>query len=275
MITVQTTKAAAPLPSKWLVALDIDGTLQETGRPPSDAVVHAVRAVLSAGHCVVLATGRSLIGAVPVASQLGIRDGWLVTSNGAVTARIVGGKVKIVERSSLDVQAVVRFVAPKLRLRMAAEIPGDGYRVTDRFESHELPGNLYMSNLEGLWAAPSPRLALVGAGAGWLVDPLREMGLSSHAPHAEWTDVAAGGVSKAVALERVRIATGIASTRTVAVGDSDNDISMLRWAARGIAMGHSPMTVREAANRVTGTLTDDGVLPVLRSIAGWPTAVTR
>ncbi|GAB3161053.1 HAD family hydrolase [Myceligenerans halotolerans] len=251
-------------------ALDIDGTLAETGRPPSDAVVHAVRAVSDLGHRVVLATGRSLIGAVPVALQLGLHDGWLITSNGAITARIGDGKVKIVERHLVDVEAVVRFVAPKLRLRIAAEIPGHGYRVTGRFEAHELPGVLHLSNLEGLWAAPAPRVALVGEGAAWLVEGLREAGLTAHAVHGEWVDVTCGGISKATALERVRAALGVPASGTVAIGDSANDISMLRWAARGVAMAHAPVQVRQAANEVTGTLAEDGAARALRAIVGLP-----
>ncbi|RPF20786.1 HAD family hydrolase [Myceligenerans xiligouense] len=269
------TTSTAITATAQLVALDIDGTILETGLPPSDLVVHEVRAVAGAGHHVALATGRSLAGAVPVAWQLGLRDGWLITSNGAITARISGGKVKIVERHDIDVEAVVRHVAPKLRLRIAAEIPGHGYRIAGTFAPHELSGVLQPANLEGLWAAPSPRVALVGAGAGWLVEDLRATGLTANAPHSEWVDVTPGGVSKATSLERVRVAVGVPSARTVAVGDGRNDIDMLHWAARGVAMGHAPMAVREAANKVTGTIADDGVVPVLRSIAGWPAAVAR
>ncbi len=37
---------------------------------------------------------------------------------------------------------------------------------------------------------------------------------------------------------------------------------MLRWAARGVAMGHAPEAVRAAADEVTGTIADDGVVAV-------------
>ncbi|GAB3169648.1 HAD family hydrolase [Myceligenerans halotolerans] len=251
-----------------LVACDVDGTLMETGRPPSDAAVTAMRELMNTGHHPVLATGRSLVGAIQAAQWLGLRDAFLVTSNGAITARIGGGKVTIVERSSVDVEKVVRYVAPKLRLRLAAEIPGHGYRVSARFQSHELSGVLQPSNLEGLWATPTPRLSLAGAGAGWLADDLLKMGMSVHSPHAEWVDVMAGKVSKAAALERVRVALGIPSARTVAVGDGGNDVEMLRWAARGVAMGHASASVRAAANEVTGSIAEDGVVRVLRSVIG-------
>jgi hydroxymethylpyrimidine pyrophosphatase-like HAD family hydrolase len=41
---------------------------------------------------------------------------------------------------------------------------------------------------------------------------------------------------------------------------------MLEWAARGVAMGHASDPVRLAADEVTGTIDDDGVVAVLRSL---------
>ncbi|MBE1874803.1 HAD family hydrolase [Myceligenerans pegani] len=265
---VHTVKSMTPGTTPHLLAFDIDGTLAETGRPPSDTVVDAARAAVGAGHHLALATGRSLVGAISVALQLGLRRGWIASSNGAVTARIGGGKVTIVERHLVDVEAVVRYVAPKARLRIAAEIPGHGYRTAGTFGPRELPGVLQPSNLEGLWSAPTPRVALVGEGAAWLVDGLQELGVTAHALNSEWVDVTCGGVSKATAMERIRVALGVPVSATVAVGDSGNDVDMLRWAARGVAMAHAPVHVRRAANEVTGTLAEDGAAYVLRSITG-------
>ena len=45
----------------------------------------------------------------------------------------------------------------------------------------------------------------------------------------------------------------------LAIGDGRNDIEMLRWAGRGVAMGQSPLEVQEAADDVTETVANDGV----------------
>ena len=44
----------------------------------------------------------------------------------------------------------------------------------------------------------------------------------------------------------------------LAIGDGRNDIEMLRWAGRGVAMGQAVQEVRDAADHVTGTVYDDG-----------------
>jgi hydroxymethylpyrimidine pyrophosphatase-like HAD family hydrolase len=85
-----------------------------------------------------------------------------------------------------------------------------------------------------------------------------------------WLDLTPGGVSKASALEELRRDLGVEPFATVAVGDGGNDVEMLRWAARGVAMGHAPEFVRLAADEVTGTIEDDGAVAVLRSVGHAP-----
>ena len=70
-------------------------------------------------------------------------------------------------------------------------------------------------------------------------------------------DVAPSGVTKASALEPLRERLGVAR-RTLAVGDGRNDVDMLTWAARGVAMGHAPDDVRSCADEVTGTVRRTG-----------------
>jgi hypothetical protein len=84
-----------------------------------------------------------------------------------------------------------------------------------------------------------------------------------------WLDIAADGVNKATAMERVRIELGIPRERVMAVADGRNDIELLRWASesgRGVAMGQSPPEVIQAAREITGTVHEDGLRQVLASL---------
>ena len=69
----------------WLIALDIDGTTIDHDGHLADRVRRAVRAVVDAGHHVVLSTGRTVMGTLPIAEQLGLTTGFAICSNGAVT----------------------------------------------------------------------------------------------------------------------------------------------------------------------------------------------
>ena len=71
-----------------LIALDIDGTTVNHEGALSAGVREAVRAVADAGHHVTIATGRGVIGTLPVLDRLGITTGYAVCANGAITLRL-------------------------------------------------------------------------------------------------------------------------------------------------------------------------------------------
>ena len=66
-----------------------------------------------------------------------------------------------------------------------------------------------------------------------------------------WLDIAAEGVTKASGLEVLREKLGHDIEATIAVGDGRNDIEMLTWAGRGVAMGQAPDEVKASADEVT------------------------
>lgn len=253
---------------RLLVACDIDGTLLRTGHPPTAAVRDAVASVRAAGHHIVLATGRSLAGALPVAEEFGLDDAWIVASNGAVTAHVTGREYAITEQHTLDAEAAIRAaVAASPGVRIAAEVVGTGYRVNLEFPDGELNGSQHaVAGLELLWADPTPRLALHGPSAYRIAAPLRALGLTAIATRRDWVDVTAPGLSKATALEKVRVELGVEDHDTVTLGDSENDLEALMWATSPFAMGHAPAPVRAAADHVTGTIAEDGAATALRSL---------
>ena len=74
-------------------------------------------------------------------------------------------------------------------------------------------------------------------------------------------------MTKASALEPVRAELGVPHERTLAVGDGRNDVEMLRWAARGVAMGQAVPEVLAAADEVAAAVEDDGLADVLEPLA--------
>ena len=77
-------------------------------------------------------------------------------------------------------------------------------------------------------------------------------------------DLALGEIESA--LERIRERLGVATSRTLAAGDGQNDREMLRWAALGVAMGNADDGTAACADAVTARVEHDCVVPVLRSL---------
>lgn len=253
-----------------LVGLDIDGTLLVTGQPPTLTVLAAIKAARARGHELVLATGRSLSGALYAAQQLQIADGWLVASNGSVVIKMTNATYEVVALHTVDARAVVELVTVvRPDLLIATEIVGVGYHVSAPFPPFELGGDqVPVASPADLWAEKTPRIAIHGDNAQDLVPSIRSGGMTATRTRPDWVDVTPGGVSKATALEEIRRDLGIPRSRTVAIGDSENDISMLSWAEYSVAMGNAPDSVRFRAKYATKSIEDDGAALILQGLAG-------
>jgi hydroxymethylpyrimidine pyrophosphatase-like HAD family hydrolase len=273
--TTDTQRAPVPFPGKGagvgaLVALDIDGTLSPGGTTVPAVTVEAVQDVRRAGHHVVLASGRSLVGVLPVAQRLGIDQGWVVASNGAVVARVgdaLPGGYRLEKMYAFDVEPVIRLARAALpAVQVGVEEIGWGYRVDRLFDRRLVNGEQRRVPDTELWNVPASRVVLRAQGVIDLVEPLRALGVTPTPAGPDWLDVTPGGVSKATGLERIRDRIGVDPRWTLAVGDGVNDLEMIAWAARGVAMGHAPAAVVDAADEVTGTLEEHGVATVLRTL---------
>ncbi|MEP7792741.1 HAD family hydrolase [Sanguibacter sp. 25GB23B1] len=258
-----------------LVALDVDGTLMTYDEFLSEEICDAVSDVRAAGHQVVLATGRPLVALMPVAHLLGIDDGWVVCSNGSVTARIAPGSPNgfvLDDVVMFDPHHALRVVRDHMPLaKVAVEEIGVGYWVNEVFPERMLHGLHTVMEFEELCGRETARVVAADAQAPSrdFQEALRLLGLIDTyfvIGGTRWMDVAPHGVTKASALERLRGLMGIAREHTVAIGDGGNDLDMLAWAGRGVAMGHAEAQVIAAADEVTGSILDDGAVPVLRSL---------
>ncbi|MFC4631215.1 HAD family hydrolase [Promicromonospora alba] len=253
-----------------LIALDIDGTLLGQDRKIPAGTVDALDLVRAAGHEVVLATGRSLVGLMPVAIRLGLVEAYAVSSNGSLTVRLdpaVPTGYVIAGARRFDPGSVIhRVLALAPRAYVGVEDVGWGWAVNRVFPEGLLNGEQKQTPVTDLCAAPATRIAVHAPDIGRLLDALRATGATVTPAGPDWADSTAPGTSKATALEQLRIRLGIPPEATVAVGDGANDVEMFRWAARAVAMGHAAPSVRDAADEVTGTIAQQGAVAVLHSL---------
>jgi hypothetical protein len=79
-------------------------------------------------------------------------------------------------------------------------------------------------------------------------------------------EIAAAGVTKGSALAELCEELGIAASETIAFGDMPNDVPMLEWAGRGIAVANAHPDVLAVADEVTASNDEDGVALVLEAV---------
>ncbi|MHA7145242.1 HAD family hydrolase [Arthrobacter sp. TmT3-37] len=258
-----------------LVALDVDGTLVDHEGSMTEEVRDAARAVIEAGHDVIIATGRSLGATLPVIRLLGITRGYAVCSNGGVTLRIDAALpegFEVLERVTFDPRPALTALRERLpSAKYALEDDRGRFLSTESFQDASFGSEAQSVGFEEMLESRAVRVVVFSTDSsadefGNAVASIGLHGVTYSVGWTAWLDIAASGVTKASALEALRRRLGTDRSLTVAVGDGRNDVEMLEWAGRGVAMGQAPEEVRAVASEVTGSVYDDGAAKVLRSI---------
>jgi len=245
-----------------LVALDIDGTLVDYGEQLTEKVAKAVAEVQAAGAHVVLSTGRSTFGITRIIEMLGLESGYCVASNGAVV--FTYPPVEITTAVTFDPEPAVRLVLDRVPdALVAVEVIGRGYRANRMFPDGEITGEMWLESVDELVREPVTRVIIRDPGSSAedfvaLADELGLHGTNYFVGYTAWLDLAPEGVSKASALDLIATELGVDPADALAIGDGRNDLEMLRWAGRGVAMGQAPDEVKAAADAVAGTWDEDG-----------------
>ena len=249
---------------KALLAADMDYTLLAPGKDVPEGNKEAIRALKDAGVAFTIATGRSSFLVGKFAENLGIEVP-LMTSNGG---------------SLFDAKARKQFASrdfedAKIRslLRLLMDKNADATLYSDEgiffapCSSRKFFVQGYNEGVEPAKQAPIididrsfpdqetiPRfnkILLIKPGEEvadiFLSDP--ELELISSGPNLY--DVMCKGVSKGNALIELADYLGIPADNTFAIGDSDNDLSMIRSAKYGIAVGNATDDIKKAASYIS------------------------
>jgi Cof subfamily protein (haloacid dehalogenase superfamily) len=233
----------------------------------------AIRAVRDRGVVVVIVTARGPASVTGLAREAGI-EGSAVCSNGGLIVDLATGA--IVRERLLETATAIRLVHA-LRERL----PGIVFAVEHEAFAHEdgfsawdwqpPPGTRVADALE-LLEDPATKIILrhTGHEVEMVAAVARELAGDSATvvqSGGEAVEVTAVGVNKAAGLADVADEHGIDAADVIAFGDFLNDVPMLAWAGRGVAVANAHPEVLAIADEVTASNDDDGVAIVLESLA--------
>ena len=260
-----------------LVALDIDGTLLDPGVPvdalPEDPMSLAVARLIDLGVTVVLASGRMFPGTASVSRHLGIHQPLICQQGASVHEQ--DGRL----RHGLS---IAQSIAMELLDYAAANdwplawFDSERYLVTRDCEQARFFAEVSKVEME---IDEQPHLSDVHA-TGIDIISTRDDASKVHAEVARRygsqlslldfpsvTAVHAAEASKGNALEILADELGIARGEVLAIGDSVNDVSMLRWAGHSAAPEHSDRYARAAATELLPGTGVAGVVAKLLAVA--------
>jgi Cof subfamily protein (haloacid dehalogenase superfamily) len=267
---------------RLFIAIDLDGTLIDRDLTMSEADAGAIARAAAAGHVVCLASGRLLAASSPFARKLGL-NGPVIALQGSVAYRSPDGDALFWEPldPAMALQAYDDLWSRGMHLQLYY---GDSLyldRLTEQARAYlslSRVAPVMVGDLRALLTtspppAPGP-LKILAVGKpheveGTIADLGAAYGARAHVFRSlpEFLEVTAPAATKGQALRRVASWCGIDAEHTVAIGDSDNDVSMFAAAARSYAVANATPLAKAHAGRVVGPL-GHGVAEALDEVLG-------
>lgn len=275
-------------PSIRLLALDIDGTLLNSQFQISEANLSALKRARAAGIEVVLVTGRRHDFAMPIATELGLEDLWLISSNGAITRSLAG---ETFYRDLLPADLCRELCAAMIQFRGNTVLTFDkkvkGSIVLEHMNDLEhsirrwleknleyidfvipIEDSLVTDPVQAMFCGPIARMheALAALQNCHLNERITVLRTEYPVRDLSIVDILNEGCSKGHALERWAAFRGLSRDQVMAVGDNYNDIEMLAFAGYPVIMGNASEDLRSRGWKVTLTNDQDGVAAALEPV---------
>lgn len=266
-------KAPAPTPAHTcgdvtpiqLIALDLDGTLLGPDDSVSPANRRAVWAALDAGVRVAFVTGRGLDTAEHLARDLKLNVP-IICAHGAITKDFLANRLIGHIPIPLDLAVDIVEFAEQRDLDVAVNVDDRFFRGAGReliFADMHGPAWHHVKALSSVLTSAPTFIRFFGHEAvAAATERFKDAPL--HLKRESWGDmeelaITSNRATKERALQELCRTLGVPAERVLAIGDSRNDVPMLRWAGIGVAMGNALPEVRNAVTLVTGRNDEDGV----------------
>lgn len=271
-----------------LIALDLDGTLLLPDKTLSEENrLVLMRAAEEKGIHIVLATGRTLSGISGILEKLPCVR-YAVMANGSMVQDTQTGQV-IAEHLVKTEDALVFYdyaVSKKLMLDFFYQgkriVPLEWDDWINQMEASEGTKNLLLSDcvrvkdqrgyLSGLSGIEKISIRFQNENEkNRHYEAIEKMFPQFQICSSLETNIEANcrDITKATGIKELISWLGIGMESVMAFGDNGNDYEMILSAGIGVAMGNAEESIKKAADRVTGSNTENGVAQMIREVFEW------
>ena len=252
-----------------LIVVDLDGTLLDSKHNLSERNKKAIRKAIANGVQVVIASGKTRASAVSILEELGIQSPGVFTQglliyngDGTIRNRVVMDKnilrhiITFAEDRGFGVMAYSGERILTRRVDEAAE------RIMEYGESMVEPVGALQNILD---SAEINKVILYGQESKipslrWQLNKQLDGQIHTTRSAVKGVlEVLPANSSKGKGVMRVMKDLNIPPKHTMAIGDGENDIEMLKAAGTAVAVGNAAQKLKDVANQVVGSNDDDGV----------------
>lgn len=261
---------------KKALVLDIDGTLTNSVKEITPATKQAIQDLMKQGQKVILASGRPTPGMRRYEEELELQKygGYLLSFNGARVVDCRTGEIVYQRLLPLTLLPGLYGFAKKNHCGLISYLGNEVISAfpVDRYVELEARINglpvREVSDFLGFVDFDINKCLMTAEPdkAAELEKQLQEKyghiaGIYRSEPY--FIEIMPKDVDKAASLDKMLPAIGVTRENTVCCGDGFNDISMIRYAGVGVAMGNAQTAVKEVADYITATNDEDGLVQVI------------
>lgn len=260
-----------------LVAIDIDGTLLNSHHQVTKNTIDIIKQKRKEGLRIVLASGRPLIGMNTYINSLGLtsKDDYIISYNGALALN--SGTKETFVRHTLNYEELIEFHQLSQKLNVHSHFVDSKAIYTSNkdispYTIHEafltkMP--LFYKEIEEVSPTESISKYMIIDHEEIIDYAMKEI---PQWYYERYNIVRSTGffleflnkeASKGLTLKNLSDKLGIQQSEVMAIGDNENDISMLEYAGVGVAMGNATETTKKYADRITLTNDEEGVAHAL------------
>jgi hydroxymethylpyrimidine pyrophosphatase-like HAD family hydrolase len=246
------------------IFLDIDETLISGESGPFEDDIREIEAARKRGHRVFLNTGRSFANIPRLIRNAPWVDGIVAGGGAHVLLANGGGAFRTIHHKWIPEALLLEICGLYFRIGKWCFFEGE----TELYEIKRDMGNLMIRNSDDFLVKYPGAVITKITMEGYADEDERAL-LADHFHLFLQTRYSEGiikGESKSKGMGIILEETGIPRTRTIAIGDSLNDMDMIRFANTGVAMANACRELKEAADLVTLACGKGGVARVLRDL---------
>ncbi|WP_317303876.1 HAD family hydrolase [Allisonella histaminiformans] len=260
-----------------MLAIDLDGTLLHDDMSISPFTADILKKAWTKGIRIVVATGRMFCSARVKLLPLQLGDIPVVCYTGAWTARLESQQVISQDGISPELAGEILAFVRDREWKVQTFINDYAYMaqpdpLEQEYSQYRIRKTIYTGEDFYHPAETVTRMIIVEKNLQkrdnirkFLEDRFQDR-ISIVYPERIFIDIHKAGVSKANAIGVLAARWGIRSEQIAAFGNTENDISMLRYAGHSFAVANAEPVAKEAADKTIGSNNEDGVAHAIATI---------
>lgn len=261
-----------------MLVLDVDGTLVGSDKQISENTRRAIIEAQKRGKTVAIASGRSIAGIRKTAANISLEQygGYVIAYNGTTVVNCKTGECIYNQMVPQEMVKPVYEAAKKAGVGIVVYndntkemVSGNG--LNEYIKADAMACDVTINEAHDFVKAinfPFNKFLLSGAPAYMAeVEKVmdKEFGDRMNVFRSDpfYVELLPRYVDKGVAVEKLVKHLEIPREKVICIGDSYNDMPMLRFAGMGVAMGNAQKEVKEMADYVTASNDEDGIVNVI------------